>query len=285
MIVRVDSRMVIRQAASLRNRGVTMNILRISLLLACPAICLALAHGAEATGFHPVQCEGAYPGHLQGVCANGRDAIYWSFTDVLLKTDRDGHIVERKSVASHHGDLCYHDGRIYVAVNLGKFNLPAGQEDSWVYVYDADTLKELERKPVPELVHGAGGMAFGDGRFIVVGGLPSGIDENYLYEYDESLTFRRRHVLASGYTLLGIQTAAYIDGAWWFGCYGSPRKLLKADHSFGLAGKWDFDASLGIVGLADGRILVARGTRDQDGHRGELKLAVPDDQHGLRIVD
>ncbi len=262
-----------------------MNILRFGLLLILAVHCVTPVHGDEATGFHAVQCEGAYPGHLQGVCTNERDAIYWSFTDVLLKTDRDGNIVQRKNVASHHGDLCYRDGRVYVAVNLGKFNLPAGQEDSWVYVYDADTLEELQRKPAPELVHGAGGMAFGDGRFIVVGGLPSGIDENYLYEYDENLKFRRRHVLDSGHTLLGIQTAANIDGAWWFGCYGSPRKLLKADRSFGMAGKWNFDASLGIVGLADGRILVARGTRDQDGHRGELKLAVPDEQHGLRLVD
>jgi len=43
--------------------------------------------------------------------------------------------------------------------------------------------------------------------------------------------------------------------------------------------------SLGIVGLADGRLLVARGANDQaSGNRGELKLAVPDEQHGLRLV-
>jgi hypothetical protein len=236
--------------------------------------------------FHPVRCEGTYVDHLQGLCTNDRDAIFWSFTDVLVKTDLDGKIVARKDVATHHGDLCFRDGRIYVAVNLGKFNQPAGQADSWIYVYDADTLEELERKAAPELVHGAGGMAFGDGRFIVVGGLPGGTMENFLYEYDERLVFQKRHVLASGHTLMGIQTAAFVDGQWWFGCYGVPKKLLKADREFSLIGKWDFDASLGLVALPGGKFFVARPVRGKiKRHGAELKLAVPDDTHGLRFVD
>ncbi len=254
--------------------------------MACGMGPLHAGESQDATHFGAVRCEGSYQGHLQGVCTNQRDAIYWSFTDVLVKTDPHGKIIHRQDVANHHGDLCFHGGRVYVAVNLGKFNQPAGAADSWIYVYDADTLDELQRKAVPELVHGAGGIAFGDGRFIVVGGLPGEIDENYLYEYDETLTFRRRHVLASGYTLMGIQTAAFFDGHWWFGCYGAPRKLLKADRDLQLSGKWDFDASLGIMGLPDGRLLVARPARDPaGGHLGDLKLAVPDEQHGLRFVE
>jgi hypothetical protein len=248
---------------------------------------LALCPVARADdGFHPVRCEGAYTDHLQGVCTDDRDSIYWSFTDVLLKTDLAGKIVARKEVATHHGDLCFRDGRLYVAVNLGKFNQPAGQADSWIYVYDAQTLDEVERKAVPELVHGAGGIAFGDERFIVVGGLPGGINENYLYEYDEKLAFQKRHVLASGHTLMGIQTVAFIDGQWWFGCYGVPKKLLKADRAFSLLGKWDFDASLGLVGLPDGRIFVARSVRGESKRHGaELKIATPDEAHGLRVVE
>jgi hypothetical protein len=30
-----------------------------------------------------VQCEGVYPQHLQGVCSDGQDALYWSFTSVV----------------------------------------------------------------------------------------------------------------------------------------------------------------------------------------------------------
>lgn len=138
-------------------------------LLASPVL---YAEDKSATEFQPVTCEGTYKQHLQGVCTNVRDAIYWSWTDVLVKTDAKGHVLQKVQVASHHGDLCYHEGRVYVAVNLGKFNEAPGKADSWVYVYDAETLAEVARHPVPEVVHGAGGMAFREGRFYIVGGLP-----------------------------------------------------------------------------------------------------------------
>jgi hypothetical protein len=112
-----------------------------------------------AAPFQPVACEGAYPKHLQGVCTNGKDAIYWSWTDAIVKTGLDGRIQKKVPAPSHQGDLCHHDGKVYVAVNLGKFNEPAGQADSWVFVFHGNTLEELSRHAVPELVHGAGGMA------------------------------------------------------------------------------------------------------------------------------
>jgi hypothetical protein len=240
----------------------------------------------DARPFHAVQCEGVYPGHLQGVCTNDRDAIYWSFTTTLVKTDVDGSALQTIKVASHHGDLCFHDGKIFVAVNLGQFNQPAGKADSWVYVYDADSLRELARHKVPELVHGAGGIAFHQDRFYVVGGLPTDAKENTIYEYNDSFVFRKRHVLASGYTLMGIQTVAFASDSWWFGCYGNPRVLLKADNSFKPIGKWEIDCSLGIVGLPDGKLLVARGRYEKGkGNIGRVELAAPDEKLGLRIVD
>ncbi len=236
-----------------------------------------------ARRFNPVTCEGTYPLHLQGICTDEREAIYWSFTDALVKTDLAGQVLRRAAVANHHGDLCLHDGRVYVAVNLGRFNRPAGEADSWVYVYDADTLAEVGRHAVPEVVHGAGGMAEVGGRFIVVGGLPEGIAENYLYEYDASFTFRRRHVLPSGWTDKGIQTAAFAEGFWWFGCYGSPRVLLKADASFKFIGRYEFECSLGVAGLPDGRFLIGRGACTGDGCAGRILIARPDADAGLVI--
>jgi hypothetical protein len=57
-----------------------------------------------------------------------------------VKTNLDGKLLKQVPVVNHHGDLCFHDGKLFVAVNLGKFNDPKGNADSWVYVYDAKTL-------------------------------------------------------------------------------------------------------------------------------------------------
>ena len=229
-------------------------------------------------------CEGSYPRHLQGICTNERDTIYWCWTDALVKTDAQGRILKQVPVPNHHGDLCFHNGRVYVATNLGKFNRPAGEADSWVYVYDGDTLTELAKHRVPELVHGAGGMAWHDGKFIIVGGLPPGVDENYAYEYDESFKLVKRHVIASGYTLMGIQTVAYADGAWWFGCYGKPTILLRADQNYRLTGKWEFNASVGIVPLDRGRFLIGQNTVVKgSGNQAKVVIARVDEKAGLVI--
>jgi hypothetical protein len=247
-------------------------------------------HGAcAADAFHPTACEDAYPRHLQGICTNGEDAIYWCWTDTLVKTDASGHVLKKVPVANHHGDLCFHAGRVYVAVNLGKFNLPAGEADSWVYVYDGDTLAELAKHRVPELVHGAGGMAFHQGKFIIIGGLPPGVTENYAYEYDQSFRFQQRHVIASGYTLMGIQTIAYAEGAWWFGCYGKPAVLLRSDEDFKFTGKWEFNASVGLAPLGGGRFLIAQNTvsKGEDGkvksNQARVVIARADEKAGMAI--
>jgi len=242
-----------------------------------------LACAADAP-FKSTACEGSYAKHLQGVCTDDRAAIFWSFTDVLVKTDLDGRVQKSIAVASHHGDLCYLEGRIYVAVNLGKFNKPEGNADSWVYVYRADDLGELARHAVPEVVFGAGGIGFDGARFIVVGGLLPNLQENYAYEYDQGFQFVKRHVIRSGYTRLGIQTATWAQGHWWFGCYGEPKVLLKTDAAFNLVGRYVFDCSLGIVGLPDGRFLVARGGKLPEKRcSGRVVLADADREKGLVV--
>ncbi len=243
-----------------------------------------LAGSACGAEFQKVRCEGAYPGHLQGVCVDD-EAIYWSFTTQLVKTDATGKVLKQVPVANHHGDLCHHDGKLYVAVNLGRFNHPEGNADSWVYVYDAQTLKELGRHETQEVFHGAGGMGFRDGHFFVVGGLPDGVEENYVYEYDGEFRFVKKHTIASGHTHLGIQTAAFAHGRWWFGCYGSPAILLVTDPDFAMQGRYEFNCSLGIVELPEGRLLAARGGHEKGkGCTGSVQPVVPDEASGLKVA-
>ena len=246
--------------------------------------CAAAAQTGDAARFGPVKCAGDYAQHLQGVCTNGRDAIYWSFTTALVKTDSSGAVVEQIDVPSHHGDLCYRDGRIYVAVNFGKFNDPQGHADGWIYVYDAGDLSLVAKHPTPQVLHGAGGIAHDGGRFLVVGGLPEGIGENYLYEYDGSLQFVKKHVLPSGSTRLGIQTAEFAGESWWFGCYGG--KLLTADRALRFTGGFDFDCAYGVVSAGGNgeEFLVARDVRNRSGrHVAELAIARPDAERGLVV--
>lgn len=259
------------------------------------AALVLLTASAFAADFQPVACEGTYPHHLQGVCTDDKDSIFWSFTTKLVKTDRTGKVVKQVDVANHHGDLCFHQGKVYVALNLGKFNDPKGNADSWVYVYDAGDLALLAKHQTTEVFHGAGGIAFRDGKFLVVGGLPDDVNENYVYEYDGDFKFIRKHTLASGHTHLGIQTATFGEAHWWFGCYGrsksetapsTPPILLKADVSVKKVERFEFDSSLGMVPVGGGKFLVARGgfTRDK-GHTGRLVLVIPDKEDGLKLVE
>lgn len=237
---------------------------------------------AQTPMFGNVKCEGDYKHHLQGVCTNQSNSIYWSFTTDLVKTDRLGQVQKKVAVANHHGDLCFFDEKLYVAVNLGRFNDPNGNADSWVYVYNADTLELLAKHETQEVFHGAGGIGVSNGRFFVVGGLPDGIEENYVYEYDADFKFARKHVIKSGWTRLGIQSATFHDGEWWFGCYGTPKITLKTDASFKMLGRYEFDCSLGIVGVSKDRLLIAKGPRTSAGRcLGSLHIARPDDKKGL----
>jgi len=242
-------------------------------------------NGGQVTAeFRNVKCEGTYRHHLQGVCVDDQ-AIYWSFTTTLVKTDFNGKLLKKIPVANHHGDLCHHNGKLYVAVNLGKFNDPNGNADSWVYVYDAKTLKETARHAAQEVFHGAGGIGFRDGKFFVVGGLPDTLKENYVYEYDGEFKFVKKHVIASGHTFLGIQSAAFAHDRWWFGCYGAPKILLVTDANFKMIGRYEFDCSLGIEKMSEGRLLSATGrcTASQ-GCSGSIKIAVPDAKDGLKNI-
>jgi len=262
----------------------TKNLFR-AVLLIISIMLLDSAKAADDAISTNVQCEGLYSGHLQGFCTDEKNALFWSFTSTMVKTDAKGKVLKKVEVKSHHGDLCYYDGKIYVAVNFGDFNQPAGEADSWVYVYKANDLSLISKHKTPEVVHGAGGMAYHDGVFIVIGGLPDDFTENYAYAYTPDFKFIERHVIKSGHTRWGVQTLAFANGSWWFGCYG--KQLLKTDESFKLTGNYAFDAGIGIVGISGERFMIARGFRSKENKKAGARVVIAkaDSEKGLVIVE
>ena len=242
------------------------------------AFCAVLLHGANA-GDPPaeIRCDGVFGRHLQGVATDGK-SIWWSFTVELVRTDLAGRVCRVRRVPKHHGDLCHVDGKIYVAVNFGPFNRETGG-DGKVMAYDAQTLEPCGEWPVPELVHGAGGMTFANGRFYLVGGLPSTHESNYVYEYARDFTFIRRVDLPVGNTFMGIQTASYEDGELLFGVYGwkgNPPGTLHCPSDLSSVTRRRVNSSTGLVKLF-GSYYVGKTSCDSMGNnaRGWLER-VPD---------
>lgn len=270
-----------------------MSIKRIHIIFIFVVLLTELLYGCKQSGRNEfvrqtlkiipdsIKYERNYDGHLQGMATDFKDFLFWSQTTQLVKTDLKGKVLKVVDVPTHHGDLDYYDRKIYVAVNLGKFNEEPSQADSWVYVYEPEDLELLQKYPVPELVHGAGGIAIHNKKVMIVGGLPDNgkYDKNFVYEYNLNLKFQKRHELASGYTHLGIQTACFFMGHWYFACYGSESKTLKpvvlkvseTDDNLKLVKTYDVDMSHGMIGLENDEFLYS--SKSLDKMAAKMKLS------------
>ena len=230
------------------------------------SICLAATSLAAALP-DVIKCEGTYKGHLQGVATDGK-SIYWSFTHIVVRTDLAGKVLASVEAPRHQGDLCVKGDVVYVAVNRGKFN-QANAAVSEVMSYDASTLRHLKTWKL-DMPHGAGGMTYVGDRFYVIGGLPATHERNYVYEYDADFNLVKRHELATGFTLMGIQTAAFEDGRFLFGiygCSGDPSGVITAPTSLDSFERWCDRGDVGMVKL-DGDYFTGGTPRVEKGSGG-----------------
>ena len=216
-------------------------------MLAAGLALVALYQSAAAELPAKIECEGAYGGHLQGTDARGTN-IWWSFTKKIVRTDLAGRVLASCDAPSHQGDLCVKGDTLYVAVNLGRFNTETAGV-SFVYSFDAVTLAQKKVWPL-DMPMGAGGITWKDDRFYVVGGLTPTRNRNHVHEYDADFNLVRRHPLEAGYTVLGIQTATFMDGEFLFGIYGgkgNPGGVLRCSPDFKTIRRY---TSGGAVGFA-----------------------------------
>lgn len=220
-------------------------------------------------GVEEIVCEGAYGGHLQGVCTDGTN-IWWSFTVEIVKTDLSGKVLVSRKARSHQGDLCVKGGVVYVAANHGRFNTE-NLADSWVESYDAATLEPKKAWKLPEVPHGAGGMTWKDDRFYVVGGLPPTHVKNYVYEYTPDFKFVKRHDLETGYTVLGIQTASWEKDRFFFGIYGAkdnPAGVLACSADLQTFHRHRGGGAVGMATI-NGKFYMARTTLDAEAKKAK----------------
>ncbi len=205
-----------------------------------------------------IVCRGEFFGHLQGLATDG-NAIYWSFTRKIVKTDFGGTILTQVKVPRHGGDPCWSDGKLYVPVCEGSFSRklkPGEASKNFIHVFDAG-LNFVARHLVPELEYGVGGIAAHGGHFFVVGGRPQNLPGNTVYEYDKNFKLVRRHEVAFD-SRSGIQTINYVGGRWYFGCYGIGKSTIETDENFRVLRSVRLSTCVGMIPLADGLVLVGR---------------------------
>ena len=188
-------------------------LVAVSMLAACSVQADAITNGVSS---------GAY--HLQGIACDG-EAIYWSFTTSLVKTDLTGtNKLAEVEVPMHSGDLCVHRGKVYVATDEGMFVRQNNLKQE-IRVYDAATLQRVKIYNIDAdcASHGfhVSAIEYANNRFwLAMGRNEDSTDtKNYVMEYTPSFEYVATHELATGNTQYGLQTIAYHDGKFYIGTY------------------------------------------------------------------
>jgi hypothetical protein len=154
--------------------------------------------------------------HLQGI-AFDEDFMFLSYTYKLVKKDCNDDIIAELNGNHHFGDPTLYNGFLYVPDEKGSFN-NIGLNESYVYKIDPNSMTIIETYTIDETVYGIGGIAFGDNKFMIIGGNDNvGVPIiNYIYEYDINFNHLKTHTYYTGNTSLGLQVIEYneLENSW-----------------------------------------------------------------------
>lgn len=203
---------------------------------------------------------------MQGLAA-AADRIYWSHTDRLAVTDTTGSYIKLVEADYHHGDICINGGKLYAAVNKGKFNRESGAEN-FVYVYDLD-LNLLEVVPIDFMPQGLGAIEFSDGSFYLGGGALKDAKTFKIYKCSKDFKLEKVFEIPAYDSELGVQTICSCGGFFWFGCYMRSGKefLWKLDKNLRVLGRFNNFAALGISRMPaeSDRLIIGRTKKGESG--------------------
>ena len=213
-----------------------------------------------------IRCDRDFKYHLQGFDADN-DAIYWSFTDTLCKTDKSGRTLQCIDVPSHHGDCCIHDGKLYISVD--REFAGSKTEKFFVYVYQCSDLSFIERIPM-KTNFGIDGIVFVNGFFYIAEGKPKDDSRAYniLYKYSPDLKKNLETFYVPGKTTYGVQAMTFSGNCFWLGTYGLG--TILTDRQFNVIETNLPDGSVGIYPLpasakGETRLMIARHLKNDKG--------------------
>ena len=234
--------------------------------------------------FKHVRCEGLYKNHLQGIAvSNGK--IFWSHTDVLVRTNADGKIEKFTLAPRHHGDCCFYDGKLYVSVNQPG-RKTEHKNSIWVYDFDLNFIKKIQIKNLNSK-GGIDGLEFHNGFFYLSGSFFSGEGENRtfkIFKLDKDFNLLETFLLPANEIVYGAQTICWAYDRFWLGMYlkkehsHTQLKLWEVDENFKLIKKHKINAAVGLTPIdnADGKnFLVAQAKIQKNTYAGCSAVAKP----------
>jgi hypothetical protein len=130
-------------------------------------------------------------GGQQGIATDGVH-IYVQETSLLVKYDLKGKEVARSDKRrSHHGGICYLEGKIYAAVSKC---VKETNHQHWVKVYDATTLKEIAEFDIGEHFDCcAGGIAYYKDHFYVAESYFDNDHRDLIVKFDNDFNLVERY--------------------------------------------------------------------------------------------
>lgn len=228
-------------------------------LCVAAAILSALGLSAETASLADahvdrIQLEGDYAGHLQDVWWDGGTNLWWAHTRQILRTNRDGKILARADVEGHNAGCEVRDGRLYVAVcpmqsATGGKTTPECHPQ--INVYDAATLRLLERHILDGVIDRSGSLAIlPDGSFVVGCLRPPDIEKTQvrLHHLDRNYRLLKTIVLDNVEVKLGIETIKYRNGELFLSMYKDNGLLVVLDAAtFKEKRRQPYDGTTGLV--------------------------------------
>ncbi len=250
--------------------------------------------------------------HMQGFTTDG-EYMYWSFTDSLVKTNKNNTVISQVHIHSGHlGDIDYYNGSIYATlIGDSLAGNPWGVWTSFfVYVFDAETLalqKTIRLDPCYKMYDSPsvnGGFNGVDGIVVLDGedGKPTmwlacalfsdeKYDKQMLLNFSLGGKLQGIKYFNTGNTTFGIQNLDYEadTGYFWISTYSAEKPYQAKETLYCLdaanesvVGAYSFYSPYGFHALGGGRYLASIQTGVNGNRQGyAYEASIEDIRRGL----